>query len=226
MWNSKAIVFDLDDTLYLESIYFSEIFSKFCLKFGWSKDTYKSLIDNFSYIRHKKKNIFKFFLVENKININNEKYKYFHNYLYSLYINLDVKLPLFCGVEESIGHIINSGIKVGVLTNGVVEAQINKWDNLSIKNKKDIIFLPARSISNEKPNPYAFNAMSEFLRVPIGQTIYVGDNYKNDIEYPLTMGAKCIFISGLLEKIPPHKNLYIYENIIDALIVINKKINK
>ena len=94
-WNSSAIVFDLDDTLYKESHYFKHIFSYFCEINEWPKSSYVNIINNFSDIRMQHKDIFGYYLKQNrdywKINNEYEDIKYFgylRNLLFSLYINI------------------------------------------------------------------------------------------------------------------------------------------
>ena len=54
-WNSGAIVFDLDDTLYKESDYFEYIFSDFCEINKWPKSSYVSVINQELKLRGKLK---------------------------------------------------------------------------------------------------------------------------------------------------------------------------
>ena len=178
MWNSRALVFDLDDTLLSESSYFAAIFSRFCLYHQWPDEAFLDLIDNFKYVRNQKKNIFEYFLLQNYRFIQNPSKKVvreLHEELFALYISLEVNLEPMSGVKKWIYFAKKHDFKMGVITNGVVAAQRNKWKCLRRVNKSGIEFLPARLELIEKPNPDVFLKMSRALSVPIDQITFFGD---------------------------------------------------
>ena len=122
MWNSKAIVFDLDDTLFLEANYFERIFSNFCLIYEWPKHAYESIINNFSIVRREHKDIFSYFLNQNQFywqtgNANSDLnfFRILRDNLFSLYIEIDTKLIPIYGVKEWLNYAESNAIKVGAL---------------------------------------------------------------------------------------------------------------
>jgi HAD superfamily hydrolase (TIGR01549 family) len=201
-WNSSAIVFDLDDTLYKESHYFKHIFSYFCEINEWPKSSYVNIINNFSDIRMQHKDIFGYYLKQNrdywKINNEYEDIKYFgylRNLLFSLYINIDINLSPIRGAIDWLDYAAYNSIKVGVLTNGIIKAQYNKWRNLNIPYKDNITFVSARECIKEKPSYEPFKYISDSMGVELNEVTFIGDRFENDIECPLSMGSTGILIN-------------------------------
>lgn len=197
--SNKAIVFDFDDTIYPEADYFQEVFSIFCSEVGWPKSAYEDTIKNFRCYRLSKKNIFDFFLQANSNS--RKKNKEFIpdsallDRLFEIYTSINTNLIPYDEAELAINIALDNGFKVGVLTNGVVSAQINKWKCLSLAAKNEISFIPARITGADKPNPVAFKKMQEILGVVVERTVYVGDQFRNDIEYPLNIGGWGVLIA-------------------------------
>lgn len=202
MWNSRALVFDLDDTLYQESSYFSEIFSAFCSNEGWPNSTFAPLMDDFRHLRFTQKDLFGYFLDQNRsrlrstaASVNNEYRESLRNGLFSLYTGIQAHLTPMNGVAAWMEFAHGNGLKVGVLTNGVAAAQRNKWACLDIPYKAEITLLPARECKREKPYPEAFHAISQALGVEINQITFLGDRFENDLSYPLSQGATGVLLS-------------------------------
>lgn len=197
---SKAIVFDFDDTIYSEADYFQEVFSTFCSEVGWPKNAYEDIIKDFRYYRLTKKNIFNLFLQSNSLKIekssDSRSDTVLLDRLFEIYTGIRMTLTPHSEAELAINIALENGFKIGVLTNGVVDAQVNKWKCLSLAAKKDIYFIPARITGVDKPNPVAFQKMQKMLGISIQRTIYVGDQFKNDIEYPLSIGGWGVLIAN------------------------------
>ncbi len=211
MWNSRAVVFDLDDTLYEESTYFHEIFKEFCGSCGWPDSSYSSIVRDFQYVRKNKKDIFSFFLAQNKCfweNTNkpavSQKHNSLHESLFWLYKNIRVSLSPKEGLSDWMNYACNHSLKLGVLTNGVVEAQINKWRSLDFVGKDKVVFLPARKCGVEKPSEEPFVYISKSLNFDLAEITFVGDNFENDLAYPLSRGSTGILINpqitGFIDK--------------------------
>lgn len=211
MWNSQALVFDLDDTLYSESSYFTAIFSVFCSSQGWPNSAYAPLIENFRYHRLTQKDIFGFFLDQNYSFLRgtdaaaiSEHRESLHGALFSLYTGIKTHLKPMDGAAAWMKFAHENGLKVGVLTNGVAVAQRNKWACLDIPYKTQITLLPARECKREKPYPEAFQSISQALGVEINQITFLGDRFENDLSYPLSQGATGIFLNQKSDKIRFH----------------------
>jgi len=226
MWNSRAIIFDLDDTLLSESYYFEAVFFEFCLIHKWPKESYLPIIYNFNYIRTHEKDIFSYFLNCNRQywSSNGELFDSLRDGLFSLYINIDAKLRPTKGALEWIDYARQNSLIIGVLTNGVVKAQYNKWKNLDLPNKEDIVFVAARECVREKPFSDPFIHISKSIGIDMGQITFVGDRYENDLAYPLSVGATGIVVSE--DKIAiNHDNCYCSRDLSKAFLLF-KKTNK
>lgn len=198
MWNSRALVFDLDDTLLSECSYFEAIFSRFCSNHDWPTEAFTCLIANFRRLRREQNDIFGYFLGKNIRLIGDQSgggsRSALHEELFELYTKIEVGLDPMGGVTQWMDFARTHDLRVGVLTNGVVAAQRNKWRCLRGVNKKEIEFLPARACGREKPHPDAFWAMSRALDVRIDQITFFGDRFDNDLSYPVSQGATGVLV--------------------------------
>ena len=215
--NRQALIFDLDDTLYPESIYFGEILTVFCSNHGWPNSSFAFLMDNFRYFRNSQSDLFGFFLDENvdlwEIESEAAKSQFkesCHIELFELYTSIKLSLKAYDGAHQLMKFAHDSGLKVGVLTNGVPAAQRNKWQCLDIPHKEDVIFVPARECRQEKPYSDSFHAVSHYLGVELDRTIFIGDRLENDLIYPLSQGAIGILLQD------GGKNSFVSENFFPA----------
>ncbi len=184
----EAVVFDLDNTIYPEEAYFKAIFTEFsrCNKIRVS--IFDFLFEDFNTIRFTKKDIFKFALEQANIYFDE-----FHNQLFNLYIEIDVQINPYEGAFEWIKDCLNKNLKVGILTNGIVKAQQNKWKCLG-GNDLDVLFAPARQFEQEKPHFSSFEGIMKKLNCKFENTLFVGDRFENDIQYGMENGGFGLFI--------------------------------
>jgi putative hydrolase of the HAD superfamily len=190
----EAVVFDLDNTIYPEKDYFQAIFTEFSLSNNFHFSVFNFLFEDFNNIRFTKKDIFKFALEQ--ANIYSED---FHNQLFNLYIQIDVQIYPYEGAFEWINDCLNKKLKVGILTNGIVKAQQNKWKCLG-GNELNVMFTPARQFEQEKPHFSSFEGMLKILNCTVENTLFVGDRFENDIKYGVEKGGKGILI-GMNESV-------------------------
>ena len=182
--NFKWVVFDLDNTLFPESSYFKIILTEFAKKNHIPLSEFEDIFNNFDCYRATKPNIFKFILME--INrYSDENYER----LFDLYTTLKLAIEPYEGVQKGINNLLKKGFKLGVITNGVIDSQRNKWQSLNLENKDLIYFKPAREFGADKPNNQSFDSFMDELKADYTRTIFVGDKYKNDIEYPESRGG-------------------------------------
>ena len=85
---------------------------------------------------------------------------------------------------------------MAVLTNGVSEAQRNKWKSLRLPRKERISFYAARDLNGDKPSPATYEAWRRLQEVEWSRVIAVGDKYENDVAYPLQMGASAVLVNA------------------------------
>jgi len=230
MWSSRALVFDLDDTLYSESSYFAAVFAVFCSSQGWPNSAFAPLMENFRYLRLTQKDLFGFFLDQNlslwrssDASAINEYRESLHSALFSLYTGIKTNLKPMNGAAAWMEFAHKNGLKVGVLTNGVAAAQRNKWACLDIPYKAQTTLLPARECKREKPYPEAFEAISQALGVEINQITFLGDHFENDLSYPLSQGATGVLLSQEPDQVRSCGNWCSAPDLVSALSLIVQK---
>lgn len=203
----RAVVFDLDNTLYNEHLYFVEVFSEFCRQANLEFSLLSSYIDE--NIRIKSSDIFRHVLKSASF-FNEER----HEKLFLIYKNIECSISLYDDALDILGFLKTSKYKTGVLTNGVVEAQKNKIKCLGIgPDIIDTIFY-ARMLGkeNEKPCVKAFDKISELLEVEKKEILFVGDHPFTDIKGAINSGMKAVrLLRGYAKEIPFEYDKVIYD---------------
>lgn len=175
----KAYVFDLDDTLYPEYDYVRSGFRKVAeeaeKKYGMS-DVYEKLIGLFSEDKQR---------VYNRL-FERENIAYTQNDIDGLIAvyrrHTPENLRFFDGVEDTLKTLRSRGYKLGIITDGRVEAQQAKIKALGVEKLVDSIIV-TDSLGGEqfrKPNPLAFEKTAAALGVACEEMVYVGDNPAKD----------------------------------------------
>ena len=174
----KAVVFDLDDTLYPELAYVESGFERV-----------SKFVENKYNISNVQKDIMQLFY-ENKNNVYDRLLQKY-NITDSSAIKEMVRLyrenkPKFLPYYEDVVFVLeslrNKGIKLGIITDGRVEGQKNKMDALNVDKYIDNIII-TDTLGGEqfrKPHPIGFEKMKDALGVEYEEMVYVGDNRKKD----------------------------------------------
>lgn len=214
----QTVIFDLDNTIYAESAYFQEIFKQFCSNNSIKIETFQFLFDEFDHFRFTKKDIFKFALEEAGLFSNT-----FHNELFHLFTNISCVLQPYGGVDDWFNVCISKNIQIGILTNGIIKAQHNKWNCLNIENKDLIYFSPAREFEKDKPNLETFEKFMNQLNANWVNTVFVGDRFQNDIEVGLNKGSMGIQIGDeqIHESVPVFETMGLAFNYFSSTLVNN-----
>jgi len=192
--NKVAIVFDLDNTLYAESDYFKQVLIEFAHLKSLDQTIFEDIFKNFDDYRATKHNIFKFIL--ESLGLFSEAN---YNDLFDVYTKINCTLSPYQDIDIQIGLLIQKGYKIGVLTNGVILSQCNKWQNLKLSNKDEIFFKTAREYGADKPNSNSFNLFMADFGHTFSECIFVGDKFKNDIEYPVQQGGAGYLITEQID---------------------------
>jgi HAD superfamily hydrolase (TIGR01509 family) len=93
-----------------------------------------------------------------------------------------VEAPII-GAQELVKKLATD-YRIGIISNGSPDVQYTKLDNLGVKNYLDCVVL-SEELGIRKPDLGIFQEASKRLKVQTGQCIFVGDSYDADI-----VGAK------------------------------------
>lgn len=182
----KAILFDLDDTLYEEKQFvksgFKEVAKFINNKFNIDeKIFYKILTDVFN--KGIRGNIFDIALERLNINFDDNiissMVKIYREHIPEIRLNKNVKFLLLN---------LRKKYSLGIITDGYFEVQKNKVQALKLEELFDtIIYTDRYGREFWKPNVFGYELALKEFRVSPGETIYIGDNPYKDF-----IGAKKI----------------------------------
>lgn len=175
----KAVVFDMDDTLYPEREYLIDGFQKVGAyldrRFG-RQDGAQRLLTLFD---RDKKDVYGRFLREIGARDDADTI----NEMIDLYRkNRPQTLHFYDDVEPLFQRLRDMGLKIGVISDGDPFTQQAKVDALGLEKLVDCVIL-TDTLGGEtyrKPHPLAFELMAQKLGVAPCETIYVGDNPSKD----------------------------------------------
>lgn len=181
----KAIIFDLDDTLYSEKEYVCSGYRKIAELFPKVKDCETKLWNLFE----ARKLVIDEFLKAEDLLTNKNKEMCLQAYRFQ-----KPDIHLYPGVHEMLVQI-RKNCKLGLITDGRPEGQNAKIDALGIRNLFDEIIITDEigGIKYRKPNIAAFQVMAELLGVKFNEMCYVGDNTKKDFIAPEKLGMRSIW---------------------------------
>jgi len=190
----KAVIFDLDDTLYPEIDYvisgFKVVSSIISRDYNMNQET----------IFKKMKSLFKidtnnvFDRLLNSINVNYNK-----DYIMDLVENYRKHLPKIKIYEDAdyiIKYLYSENYKLGIITDGYKIAQKNKLKALNINKYFDCIII-TDELGKEywKPHRKSYEIVKNSLKVKYQEMIYVGDNITKDFVAPNKLGITSVLIS-------------------------------
>lgn len=175
----KAVVFDLDDTLISEHQYIESGYQKVAEflndKYGWSIETTKKRL--LELLKKDSKNVFNRLFEEKQVNFDIPEILE----LVSVYRNHLPNIEFFSDVIPTLQVLKENSIKLGIITDGYRETQNSKLKVLQAEKYFDSIIV-TEELGREywKPDPRAFEMMSDALGVQFDEMVYVGDNPKKD----------------------------------------------
>jgi putative hydrolase of the HAD superfamily len=179
----EVVLFDLDDTLYLERDYV--------------RSGYKKIAEylNMPYIEEEMWNVFlsggkAIDEVLEKYNLLNRKEEALNVYRFQ-----EPDITLSKEVKEML-YRIKQHKKVGIITDGRPEGQRAKIKALDLKVDKIIITDELGGTEFRKPCPKAFQLMKEYFDIEYQNMIYIGDNINKDFIAPKKLGMKYIWFKN------------------------------
>lgn len=182
----KAVIFDMDDTLYGEKEYVKSGYQTIAAELSQVEDAAEKLWRLFE---EKKPAIDELLKMEG-IEDPEIKEQCLKAYRYQ-----EPDIHLYAGVKEMLERIRQRGLLLGLITDGRPEGQRAKIKALGLEELFDQIIITDEfgGTNFRKPNPLAFQTMQERMKVQYSQMCYVGDNIKKDFIAPQQLGMRCIW---------------------------------
>ncbi len=190
----RAVVFDLDDTLYPEMSFvqsgFRVVAGYLCPRFGFDQDmVYEQLLNILN--EQGRGRIFDRLLSE--LGIYDEDRVRLLVYLYRSH---KPKITLFPETLPVLRALKQKGLLLGLITDGMASVQRNKIAALRLDAELDMAIC-SDEIGRDcwKPSVIPFKLAAEFLQVAPGEAIYVGDNIIKDF-----LGANAVGMGTIMIK--------------------------
>lgn len=174
---NKALVLDLDDTLYSEIDFLYSGYKYIALKLDAKHGN--ALFNKMINLYHNSENAFRYIA---------EKYQIELSVLLEWYRYHIPEINLFPYVKETLNRL-SENYKFAIITDGRSITQRNKLKALKIEHFFDAIII-SEEIGSEKPSLRNFMLVQEALKCE--NYIYVGDNLKKDFVSPNKLGWKTI----------------------------------
>jgi HAD superfamily hydrolase (TIGR01549 family) len=190
----KAVIFDLDDTLFDRKAAQVKILGNFRSKYAeLFEDIEDSMVATAFFEadrladehfqaggdpRYLRLNRFKFFL--NMLSIEEDYAEEMTSYYNDLYSRADSEMP---GAKDIVNKL-DGKYSLGVITNGATDTQYLKLENLGLRGKFAAILI-SEEAGMQKPEPQIFWKAAEKLSCPPKECLFVGNSFNGDV-----VGAK------------------------------------
>ena len=182
----KAIIFDLDDTLYGEKEYV--------------RSGYQKIAEILPSVENAAEKLWKLFeerkpAIDELLKQENIVSEEVRQECLRVYRNQIPNIHLYPGVKDMITEFRKSGMKLGIITDGRPEGQRAKLEALGLEAMVEHIIVTDEFGGPEfrKPNPLAFETKKKLLDVEYSEMCYVGDNIKKDFISPEKLGMRSIW---------------------------------
>ena len=105
---------------------------------------------------------------------------------------------MYPGAMDLIRELKESGVRVGIITDGRPEGQWKKIKALGLETLVDDIIVTDElgGVQFRKPCDIAFRIMQTRWRLPPSEMIYVGDNAEKDIQAPVQLGMRSVLLNN------------------------------
>ena len=187
----KAIIFDLDDTLFLERDFVKSGFravANYC-----HQQFNLPVLQSFDLLWTKFQNGARGNLFDMLIEVN-PGYSTSVDELVRVYRNHKPDIQLVDGVENLI-RSLKEDKRTGLISDGYLETQQKKIEALNISHLFDTILLTdSLGKNNWKPSPVPFMQVLNDLGVSPENSVYIADNPQKDFIFPNESGMKSIRI--------------------------------
>jgi len=217
----KAVIFDLDNTLFDYRQYFFGAFediSKYIsTKYNISESTTTQNLTNLL----KEKTSMYSHLFDDYVRIMNIKEE--PQEIVRIFNDHQGKIEPFADVIPTLTKLKKSDYKLGMVTDGNVERQKRKLDTLGIADLFDTVVFTKEF--EPKPSSVSYLKALELLKVDPVDAVYIGDNPLRDFQGAKKIGMKCIRISrGEFASIPGNNEIDFTIKELDELQMILEKL--
>lgn len=183
----KAVIFDLDDTLYNEKEYVFSGYSAVAAILPQVADAQMKMQNAFENNRHAIDEVLTLEGIYTE-ELKQRCLEVYRNHFPDIHLNDDVL--------QVLEQLKMKGYWTGIITDGRPEGQRMKIKTLGLEKYFDHIIVTDElgGIEYRKPNTKAFEMMKELLGVEYTEMCYIGDNQKKDFVAPLMLKIKSIHI--------------------------------
>lgn len=181
----KAVIFDMDDTLYSEKEYVRGGYRRIAELFPQLEDAEEQLWHFFS----KKQLAIDEFLKCKGFLKDEIKDKCIEVYRFR-----ELDIHLYYGVQEMLERM-RERYQLGLISDGRPEGQRAKIKALGVEELFDYMIVTDElgSIEYRKPNELAYKMMARKFGAEYSEMCYVGDNMKKDFIAPMKLGMRSIW---------------------------------
>lgn len=112
------------------------------------------------------------------------------------YQQFQQKIQLIPDIKKSLDFCLTKEIKIGIITNGPIEHQKRKIQQLELEKwipKENILISSKVGVS--KPDVKIFRLAESIMNLNRNETYYVGDSFKNDVIGAKHAGWKAVWIN-------------------------------
>ncbi|MDO5415016.1 MAG: HAD hydrolase-like protein [Bacillota bacterium] len=187
-YNLKAVIFDLDDTLFDEKEYVKSGYNAVAKELTQVDNCKDKLLQAFK----KGKPAIDTVLYEEEIfeaKLKERCLRIYREHMPTIHLSNET--------VRTLEVLSGSDIKLGLITDGRPEGQRAKIKSLQLENffsKEHIVITDELGgINFRKPNPRAFCLLQEKFNVQFNEMVYVADNIEKDFIAPNKLGMKSIW---------------------------------
>ncbi|WP_280768442.1 HAD family hydrolase [Salipaludibacillus daqingensis] len=231
----KAIMFDLDNTLFSHENAFKKAISE-CFHIYQQhyvpKENQKNERQFFPIFKHYsdyywgkfesgestgdeyRRDRFNETMKELELPFSNEIADMFHKQYYQIVDEYSVP---FEGVHEFLQTINDFQLKTAVVTNGTKDTQYKKIEKIGVNKwiQPDQIYV-SEEVGFAKPNKEIFRLVEKEQKLSSKDILFIGDSWKHDVVGALNAGWEAIFLNTRQEKrTSEHKPLKEYDNFME-----------
>lgn len=185
----RAVVFDMDDTLYDETMFVRSGFQSVARYLGLRFDLEEQKIYQMMLERLNSDGRGKIF--DSVLKLYNIYSPRLVEELIEVYRTHTPKISLYSDVVETLERLRAEQLKIGIITDGLHSVQKTKVRALKLQDLVDfIIYTDELGSGYEKPHPAAFLRAIEILNCEPTDILYVGNNPEKDISGANSVGME------------------------------------